>query len=296
MVSHPRRCRGTPSAYVAIAAVSTAACTLLNPLGGLSSGGDAAPPERADVSDAGAPPPANDGGNDGGNDGDGSPPPSFCKLVTGAAICADFDDGVPPSPFTSVSLQGASNTLTYDDQDFKSAPRSLLMVGVHPPVGSTSVALNWKTPIITTKVVAEFDFKAVALGGDSFEVLKFSRSVSGSAYSLGLALTESAEFRLVYQVPTADGGYEAGSVKLSVPANGKWQHLSCRVTTDAESESKIDVIVDGVAAGSHANASYATLFLLAQPEVAIGDRALGFAPLNPKPWRVRFDNVVISVE
>lgn len=272
-----------------MAASTLAACTLLTSLDELYGGSPDAGtqlPSEAGVPETGgeaSPPDAAIG------DADAEAAVPFCKSITGFAICADFDDNnSPPFPFDSVSLNGASNTLTYDSVDSKSPPRSLFMTGGPSSSGNTATGLVWKAPATTvaSEIVAELDFRAEQRGSRPFDLLQFGRA----GYDLSIEIAASGSLQFDYQIPDGDGGSLNGTAPTTATATGAWQHVKWTAKKDTGTRFKIDVSVDGVPAGS--TTINQTLYT-GQATVDIGDTSL---EVSTTLWKVRMDNIVITVK
>ncbi|MBS2013836.1 MAG: hypothetical protein JST00_13185 [Deltaproteobacteria bacterium] len=270
---------------VVFAGGALAACTLLTPLDGLMEGSPEAgvSPTEAGAADG----PADTGTGDVVVDVDAEASVPFCTTVTGAALCADFDDGkAPPAPFDSVALNGVANTLTYDSADSVSRPRSLFITGGPSTSGNTSAGLRWRTPTIASEVTVDFDFKAEQIGEKPFDLVNFVRA----GYELSVEIAPTSQLQFDSQIPDGDGGVIDGINKLTANAAATWKHLRWVAKKDVSSRFKVEVFVDDVTVGT--TTINQTLFL-GQPNVEVGDLAL--EPSSP-PWKVRMDNVVFRVK
>ena len=275
------------SVFVVLAAGTLAACSLLTSLDELTEGSrtPAVTPNEGGSLDAGNE--ASTPTDAGGRDVDAEAALPFCKSITGFAICADFDDtSTPPAPFDTVVLDGTSNTLSYDGLDSRSPPRSLLLVGGSPNGGVTATGMRWKTPIIATEVTAEFDFKAEQRGTRPFDMLNFVRA----GFELSVEIAADGQLEFDSQIPDGDGDTIGGVQKLTANASTSWQHLKWAARKITGNRFEIEVSIDGKPGGTTTISQ--TLFL-GQPSVEIGDLAL---ETTTTPWRVRMDNIVLTVK
>ncbi|MBS2013835.1 MAG: hypothetical protein JST00_13180 [Deltaproteobacteria bacterium] len=258
------------------------ACSLVTDLEGLSSGSSsgAQPPEAGATPDAAVDGPF-DGPSDAGNE-TGADAGPFCASKSGYALCADFDDGVLPTPFSRSEISGPGSALTYDSTDSRSPPRSALMVAGAPGT-ETQSALVWDAPTAPSELVIDLDVRMESFGSGSFDLLGLGRS----AHNLEIEVNDDGTLAFDLESPAFDGGDQTNAIG-GLLADKAWHHLQISMTKTATA---IDTkaTLDGVAIGS----AKMQLELLAGPFVFyIGDTVV---QVTPKPWRARFDNVLVVI-
>lgn len=208
----------------------------------------------------------------------------FCKGLPNPkpTLCADFEDGMLPVPWTT--QLGGSGTATVVASPNRSAPNALELrvlgnggranVEAILPAGTTTEIVVGFSVHATIPIGLEYELAVIKLGG-----------AGGNLYELQLEAYDNVlEFE--EETPLTDGAVPQRDVPLgfSFP-NGTWKRCQIRLTLSA-GQSMVTFEVEGFAPVTHAVSAH----LYPGPiEIDIGDNST-----NAQASTVVYDDIVVN--
>lgn len=258
----------------ALGAAALAGCLLTTSLDGL---GDGSPPITPEGGSADAPStdaPLTEGSPllDAGRFCESTPPTLF--------LCADFDEGVFPSPF-ELATKGAGSAVAATG-DVRSAPFAALLTA--PSSDATvSTALRHALPTVAADgtVVLELDLRLEQRGqGTNYDVV----IISGGTSELGFQINSDGTVSFDENSPAVNAETATGR---SFPSG--WAHVKWMLEVHGATVST-QLFVDGASFGTKTFSSAALLD--SKPLLYVGDTGQNPVKLE---WRLRVDDVTIDM-
>lgn len=273
--------------FLALAAGSLAACSLLTSLDGLSGGGGGGATGDGGV---GTTPDATSGGPDARADvapgPDAAPGPSLCARQTAKPFfCADFEDSRPlGAVLSSLTVNGGASF----DIDRTAGAGSSSSLAIVLPEGDGQKAASGQValPDTLTKLTLEFDVRVDAFGAeDAHDLLGFYRN---GDREVSLEITEGRILRLDEDIPVVDGGPDEVRTSLAFSFTNAWAHVRWAVEIKGDEATSV-ISVDGQPRGTVTTSALPFLDAV----FVVGDRSVGALS---RAWRSRLDNIVLHVE
>ena len=256
-----------------------AACSWTTSLDGLT-GGAPAPDGLVDASDGSL----TDGASnrvDGG--GDGSVVAFTCKSAPPTAtLCEDFDTAPLPGAFSVSKTKGGGAVMIADQG--RSAPNTALFSINADSDDSAAALIRQVLPVVTKTAVIELDLRVDSTGTEAFDVVTFSSNPPEVGFQIegSGALTWDENVVAATSIDTPSG--------LAI-AMGSWTHVRLSFLIEGDL-AKATLSVDGgvLATAMH---TFQAKALRQGANLVIGDDSI---QPSATPWRVRVDNVILTIE
>jgi len=276
--------RTAPSIGLALAA-SALGCTLLTSLDGLREEGASV------AADGASPSPSSDGGASDAPVADAPlTPTAFCaSLSPKPTLCADFDSDPFSAGWDKEDVYGQGR-LSADDGASVSPRRSLLSVFLQ---GTTGGAANLDRRLATalkSRLLVDFDVKIESYDDQRALLFVVELTAAGSRTDrLAFRVQKGVGADVHEAAQLADGGVDYTATGAIPLPTGSFKHVTWEVKTTGNGSS-MSVDIDGTTRSTSSTRAHE---YLSTPKVSVGLAYLAEAETS---WRVRFDNVVVTVE
>lgn len=273
------------SVAIGLASAVAVACSIMTSLDGLNeptsadAGRDApaaAPEGRIDA-----------GGSDARVDAPEAATGPMCDSLSPAPyFCEDFDRGraLLGGTFTTITTS-SGGVIALADAGSASAPGSLSVV---LPAGSSTAMVAYglrPLPATFSKAALEMNFRVEEVGAsdehDFISIFK-DRSVGLEVRADGVVVVDE-------DLPASDGGPDENKTVSTLVLGAGWVHLRWEIKILPSGRASSVVFADGKEVVSFSSSSGPLL----GGSLTVGERSI--VPLT-KPWRSRYDDIVLWVE